>query len=60
MKSRSFLTYVSNQALEPDSYHRIAVECLKPAARVVYRKGYYHLPRMPYNPRLSAGSFREP
>lgn len=60
MKSRSFLTYVSNQALEPDSYHRIAVECLRPAARVVYRKGYYHLPRMPHNPRLSAGSFREP
>ncbi|MBN2338677.1 MAG: VWA domain-containing protein [Acidobacteria bacterium] len=60
MKSRYFLTYVSNQALEPDSYHRIAVECLRPAARVVYRKGYYHLPRMPQNPRLSSGAFREP
>jgi Ca-activated chloride channel family protein len=60
MKSRYFLTYVSNQVLEPDSYHRIAVECLRPAARVVYRKGYYHLPRMPQNPRLSSGAFREP
>jgi Ca-activated chloride channel family protein len=60
MKSRYFLTYVSNQALEPDSYHRIAVECLRPAARVVYRKGYYHLPRIPQNPRLSSGAFREP
>jgi Ca-activated chloride channel homolog len=42
LKSTYFLTYVSNQNLRPDSYHRISIEYLKPSTSVIYRKGYYY------------------
>jgi Ca-activated chloride channel family protein len=45
LKSKYYLTYVSNQVLQPDSYHGISIEYLEPASRVVYRKGYYHQPQ---------------
>ena len=45
LKSKYYLTYVSNQNLLPDSYHRISVEYLPPASKISYRKGYYYLPR---------------
>ncbi len=45
LKSKYYLTYVSNQKLAPDSYHRISIEYLEPASKIVYRKGYYHQPR---------------
>lgn len=48
LKSKYFLTYVSNQALRPDSYHGISIEYLRPASSVVYRKGYYHQPVQRY------------
>jgi Ca-activated chloride channel family protein len=44
LRSKYFLTYVSNQNLTPNSYHRIAIEYLKPASKVMYRKGYYYKP----------------
>ena len=47
LKNKYYLTYVSNQDLARDSWHRIAVEYLRPASEVVYRKGYYYLPEMP-------------
>lgn len=45
LKSKYFLTYVSNQILLPNSYHRIAVEYLGTASRIIYRKGYYYQPQ---------------
>jgi Ca-activated chloride channel homolog len=44
MKSKYYLTYVSNQNLLPNSYHRIAIECLEPVGKMIYRQGYWHLP----------------
>jgi VWFA-related protein len=46
LKSKYYLTYVSNQKLVPNTYHRIAIEYLGPASKVIYRKGYYFRPRM--------------
>jgi len=45
LKSKYYLTYVSNQNLLPNSYHRIAIEYLAPANNIIYRKGYYFQPR---------------
>ena len=47
LKNKYYLTYVSNQDLARDSWHRITVEYLRPASEVMYRKGYYYLPEMP-------------
>lgn len=44
LKSKYYLTYVSNQNLPPNSYHRIAIEYLAPSSKIIYRKGYYHQP----------------
>jgi len=52
LKNKYYLTYVSNQDLIPDSWHRITVEYLRPSSEVMYRKGYYYLPEMP---RRAAG-----
>jgi VWFA-related protein len=45
LKSKYYMTYVSNQVLLPDTYHGISIEYLEPAPKVVYRKGYYHQPQ---------------
>ena len=45
LKSKYYLTYVSNQVLRPNSFHRIAIEYLAPASKVIYRKGYYYQPQ---------------
>ena len=45
LKNQHFLTYVSNQTMSPDSYHRITVEYLRPAAKIIYRQGYYYQPK---------------
>jgi len=47
LKNKYYLTYVSDQDPAPDSWSRIAVEYLRPASEVMYRRGYYHLPEMP-------------
>jgi Ca-activated chloride channel family protein len=46
IKNKYYLTYISNQHLSPDTYHRIAIEYLKPSSRMIYRKGYYYQPRL--------------
>jgi VWFA-related protein len=51
LKSKYYLTYVSNQAMVANSYHRIAVEYLQPASKIIYRKGYYYKPRRVFAPR---------
>jgi Ca-activated chloride channel homolog len=45
LKSRYYLTYVSNQHKEPDTYHRILVEYLPPHSKLVARNGYFHDPK---------------
>lgn len=55
LKSKYYLTYVSNQNLQPNSYHRISIEYLAPASKVIYRKGYYHQPRSVYRRIPTAG-----
>jgi VWFA-related protein len=45
LKSKYYLTYVSNQDMPPNSYHRIAIEYLGPSSKIIYRKGYYYEPR---------------
>ncbi len=54
LKSKHFLTYVSNQELKPNSFHRISIEYLKPASKIIYRKGYYHLPLQERQPQANA------
>ena len=44
LKSKHYLTYVSNQEMHQNSYHRIAIEYMKPASKIIYRKGYYYEP----------------
>jgi VWFA-related protein len=44
LKSKYYLTYISNQRLLPNSYHRISIEYLAPASKVIYRRGYYYQP----------------
>jgi len=51
LKNQHFLTYVSNQTMTPDSYHKITVEYLRPAAKIIYRQGYYHQPTPVRRPR---------
>lgn len=46
LKSKYYLTYVSNQMLQPNSYHGISIEYLEPASKIVYRKGYYYQPQL--------------
>jgi len=45
LKSKYYLTYVSNQTQPPNSYHSITVDYLLPASKVTYRRGYYFEPR---------------
>src|SRR5216117_1044413 len=44
LKSKYYLTYVSNQAKQPNSYHRISLEYLPPFSKLIYRQGYYYEP----------------
>ena len=48
LKSKYYITYVSNQNLLPNSFHRISIEYLEPASKIIYRKGYYHQPQPVY------------
>ncbi|NWG14269.1 MAG: VWA domain-containing protein [Acidobacteria bacterium] len=45
LKSQYYLTYVSNQQLAPDSYHRITVEYAGSASKLIFRQGYYFQPQ---------------
>jgi Ca-activated chloride channel homolog len=45
LKSKYYLTYISNQHLPPDSLHKIAIEHLAPATKILYRKSYYYQPQ---------------
>ncbi len=45
LKSKHYLTYVSNQTMRQNSYHTISIEYLRPASKIIYRKGYYYEPQ---------------
>jgi VWFA-related protein len=47
LKNKYYITYVSNQDLASDSWHRISVEYLGSASEIVHRRGYYYLPETP-------------
>jgi Ca-activated chloride channel homolog len=55
LRSKYFLTYVSNQDLAPNSFHRISIEYLKPSSKIIYRKGYYFQPKRERLPSIDAG-----
>jgi VWFA-related protein len=44
LKNQYFITYISNQSKEPNTYHNISVEYLPPSSRLIYRRGYYFEP----------------
>jgi VWFA-related protein len=51
LKSKYYLTYVSSQGLQPNSYHRISIEYLAPSSKLIYRKGYYYQPQPVFRAR---------
>ncbi len=50
LKSKHYLTYVSNQHMRQNTYHNISIEYLKPASKIIYRKGYYYEPQHDFIP----------
>jgi len=52
LKSKYYLTYISNQEMDKNSYHRISIEYLRPASKILYRKGYYYEPQSASNRSL--------
>jgi len=44
LKSKYFLTYISQPGKTPNSYHRIVLEYLPPSNKITYRQGYYFEP----------------
>lgn len=44
LRNQYYLTYISDQAKQTNSYHRITVEYLLPASKLIYRQGYYFRP----------------
>ncbi len=44
LRNQYYLTYVSESNKAKNSYHRITVEYLPPASKVIYRRGYYFKP----------------
>ncbi len=44
LKSQLYLTYISNQNMQPNSYHRIAIDYMQPSEKLIYRRGYYYEP----------------
>ena len=44
LKSKQYLTYVSNRDKASNSYNSIALEYLPSFSKIIYRKGYYFEP----------------
>jgi Ca-activated chloride channel homolog len=51
LKNQYYITYISDQTMEPNSYHRITVEYLQPSSKLIYRKGYFYKPDPMFRPR---------
>ncbi len=46
LKSKYYLTYISNRQKAPDTFHRINVEYKRPHGKISYRRGYYFRPQV--------------
>ena len=44
LKSKYYLTYVSNQTKAPNTFHTIALQYRPGASKMTYRKGYFYEP----------------
>lgn len=44
LKSKYYLTYVSNQTKSPNTFHTIALQYRPGASKMTYRKGYFYEP----------------
>jgi len=44
LKSKYFLTYVSQPGKSSNTYHRIVLEYPPPSSKLTYRQGYYYQP----------------
>jgi Ca-activated chloride channel homolog len=55
LKSKHYLTYVSNREKASNSYNNIALEYLPSFSKIIYRKGYYFEPAPIHKRRLSSG-----
>jgi len=53
LKSKQYLTYVSNRAKASNSYNSIALEYLPTFSKIIYRKGYYFEPAPIHKRRLA-------
>jgi len=51
LRNQYYLTYVSNQRMTPDSYHRITLEYTRPSGKLIHRQGYYFQPKPLSRPR---------
>jgi VWFA-related protein len=44
LKNQYYITYISESSKPRNSYHRITVEYLQPASKIIHRQGYYFKP----------------
>jgi len=44
LKSKYYLTYISNQVKAPNTFHSIALQYVPGASKMTYRKGYFYEP----------------
>jgi Ca-activated chloride channel family protein len=51
LSGQYYFTYVSEQQKQNNSYHRITVEYLQPAKKLIYRTGYIFNPDPVFSPR---------
>ena len=50
LKNQYYLTYVSDQFKEDNTYHHIAVEYMPPSSKIIYRQGYFFRPSPIFHP----------
>jgi Ca-activated chloride channel family protein len=44
LKSKYFITYISNRSKDRNSFHRISIVYLPSSSKLIYRRGYYFQP----------------
>ncbi len=59
LRNQYYLTYVSEQNKDPNSYHSITVEYLQPSKKLVYRKGYYFKPDPIFEPHQPIRTYKK-
>ncbi len=59
LRNQHYITYVSDESKAANSFHRITVEYLEPAQRLIYRKGYYFKPDPVFDPNRQVRSLKK-